>query len=65
MITITPITDHEVYKVNGKEIFKNSYGNWFAPVELTTQERKAFEIYKTNVIENKNFKKHTRATYKS
>ncbi|WP_444647731.1 hypothetical protein ACSLMO_13395 [Flavobacterium columnare] len=64
-IVIEPKTDHESYLVNGKEVYKNSYNHWFSPVELTTQERKAFELYKLTVIDNKAFKKHTKATYKT
>lgn len=63
-IQITPITDHEVYEINGKEIYKDSTGNWTTRADLTQQERNAFANYKKAVIENKNFKKHTKATYK-
>ena len=63
-IVIRPITDHEVYEVNGKEIYKDSNGNFIAREEFTQQERNAFTNYKKAVIENKNFKKHTKATYK-
>ncbi len=34
-IVIIPITDHEVYEVNGKEIYKDSNGNWIAREEFT------------------------------
>ena len=64
MITIVPITDHEVYEVNGKEIYKDSNGNWIAREEFTQQERNTFTNYKKAVISNPNFKKHTKATYK-
>lgn len=63
-IAITPITDHELYEINGKEIYKDTNGNWIARQEFTQQERNAFNNYKKAVIENKNFKKHTKATYK-
>lgn len=64
MITIVPITDHEVYEVNGKEIYKDSNGSWITREEFTQQERNAFHNYKKAVIENKAFKTHTKATYK-
>jgi len=63
-IKITPITDHELYEINGKEIYKDTNGNWIARQEFTQQERNAFNNYKKAVIENNNFKKHTKATYK-
>lgn len=63
-IRITPITDHERYEVNGKEIYKDSNGNWIGRQEFTQQERNAFNNYKKAVIENKSFTKHTKATYK-
>lgn len=63
-IKIEPITDHEVYHVNGKEIYKDTNGKWIARHELTQQERNAFNNYKKAVIENKAFKTHTKATYK-
>ena len=63
-IVIIPITDHELYQVNNKEIYKDSNGNWITRQEFTQQERNAFNNYKKAVIENKNFKKHTKATYK-
>ena len=64
-VVINPITDHEVYEVNGKEIYKDSNGNWIAREEFTQQERNAFTIYKKAVISNPNFKRHTKATYKN
>ena len=63
-IVIKPITDHELYEVNGKQIYKDTNGNWVAWTEFTQQERNAFNNYKKVVIENKDFKKHTKATYK-
>lgn len=63
-IVINPISDHELYEVNGKEIYKDSNGNWIAREEFTKQERNAFQNYRKAVIDNKNFKKHTKAEYK-
>ena len=63
-IAITPITDHELYEINGKEIYKDTNGNWITRQEFTQQERNAFNNYKKAVIENKAFKTHTKATYK-
>ena len=63
-IVINPISDHELYEVNGKEIYKDSNGNWIAWEEFTQQERNAFQNYRKVVIDNKNFKKHTKAEYK-
>ena len=53
-IVIVPITDREVYEVNGKEIYKDSNGNWIAREEFTQQERNAFTNYKKAVISNPN-----------
>ena len=63
-IVINPISDHELYEVNGKEIYKDSNGNWIAREEFTQQERNAFQNYRKAVIDNKNFKKHTKTEYK-
>ena len=63
-VQILPIADHERYEINGKEIYKDGQNNWIAREELTQQERNAFFNYKKAVIENKNFKKHTKATFK-
>lgn len=63
-VRIIPITDHEAYNVNGKEVYKDSNGNWMQRQELTIQENTAFINYKKAVIDNKAFKKHTKATYK-
>lgn len=63
-ILIKPITDHEMYDVNGKEIYKDGNGNWIAQDELTQQERNAFSNYRKAVIDNPAFKKHGKATYK-
>ena len=62
-IVINPISDHELYEVNGKEIYKDSNENWIAREEFTQQERNAFQNYRKVVIDNKNFKKHTKAAY--
>jgi hypothetical protein len=64
-VTIKPILDHELYQVNNKEIYKDSNGNWIARQEFTQQERNAFNNYKKAVIENKAFKTHTKAIYKT
>jgi hypothetical protein len=62
-VRIEPIIDHESYNVNDKEVYKDSNGNWIQRQELTSQELNAFNNYKKAVIENKAFKKHTKATY--
>lgn len=62
-VEIKPITDHEVYEVNGKEIYKDGNGNFISRDELTHNERMAFNNYRKAVIDNPNFKKHTKATY--
>jgi len=64
MTTIKPITDHELYEVNGKEVYKDTNGNWIARDGLTYKERNAFNNYKKIVIDNPNFKKHTASTFK-
>ena len=63
-IKIVPISDHELYEVNGKEVYKDSNGNWMFREELSIKERNAFNNYKKAVINNPNFKTHTKATFK-
>jgi hypothetical protein len=62
-VRIEPITDHERYSVNGKEVYNDGSDNWIARQELTYEESNAFNNYKKTVINNKAFKKHTKATY--
>lgn len=64
-VRIEPITDHESYSVNGKEVYNDGGDNWTARQELTSQELNAFNNYKKAVINNKAFKKHTKATFKT
>jgi hypothetical protein len=63
-VTIIPVTDHESYEVNGKEVYKDANGNWIDKQDLSDAENRAFRTYKRQVIENPRFKKHTKATYK-
>lgn len=62
-VTITPIIDHESYNLNGHTVYKDSLGNWTCKVDLSSQELTAFRNYEKAVINNKAFKKHTRATF--
>lgn len=64
-VRILPITDHEVYTVNGKTVYKDRENNWICNVALTTQETIAFNNYKESIIENKDLKKHMKSTYKA
>lgn len=64
MITIKPITDHELYEVNGKEVYNDTNGNYISRVPFTVKEMSAFSNYKAIIIQNPNIKKHTRAIYK-
>lgn len=64
-VEIVPITDHEVYKVNGFTVYKNTHGNWTCNQDLSSTEMTAFKNYERLVINNKAFKKHTKATYKT
>ena len=64
-IIIKPIVDHSSYEVNGKEIYKDTQGNWISRADLSTQEYNAFANYKKAVIDNPAFKKHTKAEYKN
>lgn len=63
-ITIIPITDHERYTVNGHEVYKDQFDNWTCKADLSDKELRAFKRYEKLVIDNKAFKKHTKATYK-
>jgi len=63
-VLIKPIVDHESYTVNGKEIYKDTNGNYVCRQEFSTNETNAFNNYKKAVIDNPAFKKHTKATYK-
>lgn len=63
-VKIIPIVDHESYNVNGKEVYKDTNGNWIQRQEFTTQETIAFNNYKKAVIESGAFKIHTKAEYK-
>ena len=64
MITIKPIVELESYDVNGKEVYKDTNGNWVARQELTANESNAFLNHKRNVIDKPEAKKHPKATYK-
>jgi hypothetical protein len=44
-VRIEPVTDHEVYHVNGKTIYKDYNNDWKCNVELTVEESKAFLNY--------------------
>lgn len=63
-VKIIPIVDHELYNVNGKEVYKDTNGTWIQRQEFTTQESMAFNNYKKAVVENPAFKTHTKAEYK-
>jgi hypothetical protein len=62
-VTITPITDHEQYDVNGNVVFRDALNNWSCKVDLSDKELRAFSRYEKLVINNPRFKKHTKATY--
>jgi hypothetical protein len=64
-VQIIPITDHEEYSVNGHLVYKNHLNNWTCKQELTSNEMSAFKNYERLVINNKAFKRHTKATYKT
>ena len=63
-ITITPIIDHEQYNLNGHVVYKDTQNDWVCKADLSTKELAAFKRYEKLVINNPNFKKHTKATYK-
>jgi hypothetical protein len=63
-ITITPITDHKSYKVNGHVLSKDSNGHWVSRTSMSDMELRAFRRYEKSVIDNPRFKKHTKATFK-
>lgn len=62
-VTIIPIKDHEQYEVNGHLVYKDSLNNWTCKHDLSNKELTAFKNYLKLVINNKAFKKHTKATY--
>jgi hypothetical protein len=63
-IEIKPITDHETYEVHGHQVYKDQFNNWTCKHDLSDKELRAFRRYEKLVINNKRFKKHTKATYK-
>jgi hypothetical protein len=63
-VTIVPITDHEVYKVNKYTVYKNTLGNWTCNVDLSAKELLAFGNYEQLVINNPRFKYHIKSTFK-
>lgn len=63
-VEITPIEDHKQYNVNGHIVYKDSTETWISNTAMSDKENRAFRRYKTNVIDNPRFKKHTKATYK-
>ncbi|WP_395060053.1 hypothetical protein [Flavobacterium sp.] len=62
-VVIKPIVDGSQYEINGKDIYKDTNGNWVTRQELTSQELNAFNNYKKAIIENENIKIHRVATY--
>lgn len=62
-VTIQPVKDHEEYTVNGHLVYKETRGNWACTHDLSNIELNAFRNYEKVVINNKAFKKHTKATY--
>lgn len=63
-VEIKPLIDHEQYEVNGHIVFKDQLNNWSCNHDLSDSELRAFRRYEKVVINNKAFKKHTKATYK-
>lgn len=63
MITIKPVVELESYDINGKEVYKDTNGNWIARQELTANESKAFLEHKRKVVDKPEVKKHPKATY--
>lgn len=63
-ITIIPLEDHQQYNVNGHTVYKDANDNWISRTDMSDNELRAFSRYKKQVIENKAFKTHTKATYK-
>jgi hypothetical protein len=63
-ITIIPLEEHQQYNVNGHIVYKNSTEQWISRTDMSDMELRAFRRYKTAVIDNPRFKKHTKATYK-
>lgn len=63
-VTIIPLEDHQQYNVNGHTVFKDTNDNWVSRTDMSGNELRAFKRYEKLVINNKAFKKHTKATYK-
>lgn len=62
-VKINPITDHQIYEVNGNTIFKNKEGFWKNKDHLSFTELMAFIQYEDIVIKNPRFKRHIKAIY--
>lgn len=62
-IRILPITDHEIYEINGHLVYKDALNNWICKSVLNEKESFAFNLYIQIVIENPRFKKHIKSTY--
>lgn len=62
-VIIECVETHEVYTVNGKEVYKDSEGNFIAREELNPSEYRGFSRYRNNVISNRSFRVHTQAIY--
>ena len=61
-IEVTPIEKDQRYRVNGKEMYKDSNSNWVASQELTSKEYRAFYNYYQQYIEN-NSEEHPKKVY--
>lgn len=62
-IQIECVEKHEVYKVNQKEVYKDTDGKYIAREQLTSKEYRGFTRYHNMVIINPRFRVHTPAEY--
>jgi hypothetical protein len=62
-VIIKPFVQGEIYNVNGIYVRKQG-DDWKFSIEPSQKEIKAFGVYLDKIINNKNIKRHPKATYK-
>jgi hypothetical protein len=62
-VTITPLDKGERYRVNNTVVYKDSNENWIATQELTSNEKRVFNNYIQEVINNEHYEDHPEVYY--